>query len=161
MNFQRPRQAFSIVKMVKQISCQRRAFTFLIFNHFLMPTADLSTLILSIFFGFATYLHNCDLGYMFFLHASRLYHFDFSKKKIESAAGLNSRVIFFWIVLNLQMVCSVLILTQLLCPYATHLYRVICFNIFSCLLCGTIVIKFKMVSWNWCKKLGWLSLPFL
>ena len=129
---------------------------------FLLLTADPSILILSIFFGFATYLHNCDLGYMFFLHVSRLYHLDFSKKKIESVAGLKSREIFFLIVLNLQMVCPILILTQLFCTFAAHLYRVMLLQYFSCLLGDTIVIKLKMVSWNWCKKkLGWLSLPFL
>ena len=41
------------------------------------------------------YLHNCDLGYRFFLHSSRLYHIDFSKKEDESAADLNIRVTFF------------------------------------------------------------------
>ena len=99
---------------------------------------------------------------MFFLHVSRLYHLDFSKKKIESVAGLKSRVIFFLIVLNLQMVCPILILTQLFCTFAAHLYRVMLLQYFSCLLGDTIVIKLKMVSWNWSKKkLGWLSLPFL
>ena len=44
------------------------------------------------------------------------------KKKIESAAGLNSRVIFFLIVLSLRMVCPVVILTQLFCTFAAHLY---------------------------------------
>ena len=102
--------------MVKQILCQRRAFIFVLLS------AYLSILILSIFFGFATYLHTCDLGYMVFLHSSRLYHVDFSKKEIESAAGLNSLVILFLIVLSLRRVYPVVILTQLLCAFAAYLY---------------------------------------
>ena len=86
-----------------------------------MPTAGLSILILFNFFGFATYLHNCDLGFMFLLHTSRLYHVDFSKKKIESVAGLKSRLIFFLIVLSLRMVCPVVTVTRLLCTFADHL----------------------------------------
>ena len=59
---------------------------------------------------------------MFFLHSSRLYHVDFSKTKIESAAVLNSLVILFLIVLSLRMVCPVVILTQLFCTFAAYLY---------------------------------------
>ena len=44
------------------------------------------------------------------------------KKKIESAAGQNSRVIFFLIVLSLRMVCPVVIFTQLFSTFAAHLY---------------------------------------
>ena len=52
------------------------------------------------------------------------------KKKIESAAGLNNSVIFFGIVLNLRMVCPVVILTQLFCTIAAHLYIVMLLQYF-------------------------------
>ena len=78
---------------------------------------------------------------MFFVHASRLYHVEFSKKKIEFAAGLKSRLIFFLIVLSLRMVCPVVIWTQLFCTFAAHLYIVMLLEYF-----------FMAAGWYYCDK---------
>ena len=81
-NFQRQRQAFIIAKMVKQISCQRRAFTFLIFNHICPACSGPQYFDFVIFFSFATYLHIC-----FSCMRQDCITLISVKKKIESAAG--------------------------------------------------------------------------
>ena len=56
---------------------------------------------------------------MFLLHASRLYLLISIKKKIESAAGQNSLVIFFF---TYCFNCPVVFLTRLFCTFAAYLY---------------------------------------
>ena len=101
-----------------KISCQHRACTFLISNHFFSCLQRTSS-----------YLYNCDIGYMFFVPVSTLNNVDFWKKKIKCVAGLNNC---FFLVLSSGLICTFVILTQVFFAFTTHLYYSDVAPIFFC-----------------------------